>query len=270
MKGGFSVIGIARQRRIDERLGCGIRFSSLVTLAVCASVACSAGPGPQSVDGSSEAPTVASARQAFAATTGAAVLATNSVLIKANANVAGDIRVTNASNATLNRRGELVIAKSATTAGSLVADTIWVHNTASSSGYAYYNKLTGPFDGLPTEGLSIPVSASFPATPTVTPGSEDVALAKKEDRTLARGAYGDVLLKSGTSANKTVLTLSGGVYEFRSFDFSAHGNVECAGACEIRIAERLLPGGTSYVGPADGSGLGPADVSVYVLGSNGD
>ncbi|MFO0568839.1 MAG: hypothetical protein U0263_24465, partial [Polyangiaceae bacterium] len=73
----------------------------------------------------------------------------------------------------------------------------------------------------------------------------------------------------GTSSDPTVLTLSGGVYHMSSLNFGAWSTVQCTAACELRVQGRITPGLASYLGPASGSNLSPADVQVFVTGING-
>jgi hypothetical protein len=115
----------------------------------------------------------------------------------------------------------------------------------------------GTINGVKTTPLSLPLATAFPSLPSITPGTVDVSLIANEKRTVAAGNYRDAVILSGNAGQKTVLTLSGGLYQFRAISLGNDARIECASACEIRVKNQLASGNRSYLGPKSGvAGLG--------------
>ncbi|MBI4701443.1 MAG: hypothetical protein HY744_09835 [Deltaproteobacteria bacterium] len=196
---------------------------------------------------------------------GTAVVAENSV-------TAGDVVVTRASpGPVLADAAEAVVGIGAKLTGSLTANRVKVKMKGTVNGDVAYNELdnNGSIQGKLLSPLALPVPMLLPPFPSLAAGNQNVTLKGKQDLTLASGVYAVVKLKAGTKGDPTILTLSGGTYQLAELDLGEHSRVECAAACTIQIAGRLLPGPSAYLGPASGSGLGPGDVEVFVAGING-
>ncbi|MCC6523707.1 MAG: carboxypeptidase regulatory-like domain-containing protein, partial [Polyangiaceae bacterium] len=134
-----------------------------------------------------------------------------------------------------------------------------------------YNELVsnGTISGPLETPLALPLAITTPAFPSFSAGTTAVTLAQREDRTLAAGSYGQVTLSAGTTADATVLTLTGGVYELAGLNVGPRSRIECAAGCELRVKGRLEPGENAYLGPAAGAAIGPEDVEIFVEGQNG-
>src|SRR5262249_42258378 len=152
------------------------------------------------------------------------IFATNSVRLGSNTHVvAGDVVVNNASfGPTLNGGGvELGVEGGVLTpaGSSLVADSISIGPNAIVNGNVFFNTLTnqGTITGTQSSPLpSLPIFASPPLFPLVSPGVQNVTVAANDWQTLAPGRYGDITVQSGAT-----LTLSPGTYQVRSLSLGA-------------------------------------------------
>jgi N-acetylneuraminic acid mutarotase len=130
---------------------------------------------------------------------------------------------------------------------------------------AYYNTLSGDGTVLGSEftPTSFPL-VSLPIVPSFSPGTTDVTVAASDSQTLAAGSYGELLVN-----HDAVLTLSGGEYNFESWDIRDDAKVYASASTEVRIADKLDAGSGVQVGPEPSSGLDASDVVIYVTGVNG-
>ena len=205
-----------------------------------------------------------------------AVVALNSVWLKAHSTitstVTGTVAVIDASpGPVLADSAEAVVGRNVTVNGTVSANRVRIKQGGAVNGDVRTNTLVnnGSISGATVTPLALPLAITVPAFPAFNAGTTAVTLQHHEDLTLAAGSYGDVLLRAGTAADPTVLTLSGGVYRLRGLEIGHRSRVACAASCEIRIKHRLESGPHAYLGPATGSGLGAPDVQVFVEGVNG-
>ncbi|MCC6897656.1 MAG: carboxypeptidase regulatory-like domain-containing protein, partial [Polyangiaceae bacterium] len=201
-----------------------------------------------------------------------ALVALNSIWIEGGVTTTGSAAVIDAApGAVLADSAELVVGLGATLTGTAKANRVRVRLGGTIAGDVFTNALTnnGTVTGTTHTPLALPLALTVPDQPSVSPGSADVTLAPHQDLTLAAGAYRNASLGLGTTADPTVLTLSGGVYHFASLDLGAASRLECSQPCDVRVQGKLGPGLGSFIGPAAGSGLAPADVQLFVAGLNG-
>lgn len=128
-----------------------------------------------------------------------------------------------------------------------------------------YNDLSnsGTILGTSTTPVTLPV-VTLPTAPTVTPGVTDVTVPSMGSVTLGAGNYDDLLISSGGT-----LTLSGGVYNFDTWDVRMNGNVYFSATTEVRIAGKLETRSGVEITPAVGSGIDASDIEIFVGGING-
>ncbi len=206
----------------------------------------------------------------------AAIVATNSALIKKSSHVTGDVVVNDASpGPTLSPDFELAVNQNTIVTGNLRADSVALDNHANISGGVAYNNLTnsGATTGALSSPLSLPVFSMLPAfhTAALRPGAADVIVAPFETRTLPAGDYG-LIQVAGTGT----VVFSGGLYNVRAIETGSGGScvVPCrtlsfAAPADVRVAERLDAGTDAFVGPAAGSGVTAAQIILYVGGIDG-
>jgi len=206
----------------------------------------------------------------------AAIVAINSVLLKKNTHVTGDVVVNDASaGPTLASGFELAVNQGAAVTGGLQADTILLDHGASVSGGVSYNGLTnnGAATGALSTPLPLPVFAMFPAfhTAVLRPAAADVFVGPLETRTLPAGDYG-VIEVAGTGT----VVFAGGLYNVRAIQTASAGScaIPCrslsfAAPADVRVAERLDAGSDAFVGPAAGSGVAASQIIFYVGGIDG-
>ncbi|MBK8997394.1 MAG: hypothetical protein IPM35_16825 [Myxococcales bacterium] len=205
-----------------------------------------------------------------------AVVALNSVWLKEHSTltstVNGAVAVIDASpGPVLAESEEAVVGQNVTVTGTVSANRVRIKLGGVVNGDVRENSLinNGTINGATVTPLALPLAITAPTFPTFSAGTTAVTLTQHEDRTLAAGDYGQVTLQMGSVADPTVLTLGGGIYNFDGLNVGEKSRVECASACEIRIKGRLEPGEDSFIGPAAGSGLTPAEVEIFVEGING-
>lgn len=202
-----------------------------------------------------------------------ALTATNSVQFEDRALFRGEVAVTRrATGAVLANGAELSMNSDAQVFGNVRADTVDIDRNATIFGILSYNQLNneGTLDGTPITPLVLPLSIAVPTLPTITVGTTDVPLSSNQLRTLSAGNYRNVTLANGNAGGKTVLTLSGGLYQFASITLGNDGRIECASPCEIRVQGRVTFGNRDYLGPKPNvANLGSGNVQLLVAGSNG-
>lgn len=204
----------------------------------------------------------------------AAILAANSVHLKQGSAVTGDVVVTQASAGATLAGTDLVVDRLVTVTGDAKADRVLLKSAAIVDGDVFTNFLDN--QGAVVTGTVNPYSPSFLPVfrdAAVRFGAADVFVAAGTTVTLAAGSYRDV-----TIAQTGTLLLSGGVYDLRSVNPVTTAGGQCPFPCrsvlfaapsEVRIAGRFDTGKDSKVGPQSGSGIGAADVVLYVGGLNG-
>ena len=190
--------------------------------------------------------------------------ALNSLDVLASTNVTGDAAVIQNGSGSFLNTAEAVLGTSARLTGSLKADRVELRTGSVVTGSVGYNTISnaGSAGSLITP-LLMPLDIRAPVFPTINPGSSRVSVPSSLDQTLAAGAYRTVTLDAGTITDRTILTLSGGVYQMRSLTLNRYTSVVCTAACEIRVKQRINPGDDSTLGPA--AGLDSSKVQVFVF-----
>ena len=217
----------------------------------------------------------------------AAIMASNSIFLKKNVNVTGDVIVSAASpGPTLDPGVELSIDKDGLVDGNAEADSIVLDKKVTITGDAFVNDLTGK--GTVDGDVFAFVSSSLPPfqpavirpePPIPGPGlGEDVDVGGGETETLAAGDYGDITIAQGGT-----LVFSGGVFNVRSISAAGGCPYPCSSVLfsapsDVRIADQFDAGSNSCIGPGSDSNDCPAqgsmpasgsDSIIYVTGTNG-
>ena len=199
------------------------------------------------------------------------IVGMNSVLVDFEGTGVGDIAVIGkCEGKCLKDDGvELFVEGKAFIDGDVRADSITLKADTKVLGNAAYNERdgNGAVKGTETTTLALPLPIEVPAFPTFSSGP-DLLEIKNEHVTLPPGSYGKIKVKKGPapgdSEAPTLLTLSGGIYNFKKLKIAEYARVECAAPCEIRIHLSLNLEKFTYLGPQPGIGLGPNSVEVFV------
>ncbi len=131
----------------------------------------------------------------------------------------------------------------------------------------FVNTLRGPgvIQGTLTTPVTLPLVAALPSVPSVTPGTQDFDVVAGGTLTLDAGNYGVLKARNGA-----VLTLTGGLYHFQSWNIRANAQVLAAAPVEIRVQDHLETRDHVTVGPAPSAPtLTAADVVIIGTGING-
>ena len=201
-----------------------------------------------------------------------AVLGTNSVRLHRDSSVTGNVVVNDASPGPTLAGFELKLDRGATVTGSVKADSIRLDQQSQVTGNAQYNDLSSNGTiGTTTSPLPLPVFPLLPRfqTSSPRPDAPNVLVGAGATTTIGAGEYGTIEVAAGGT-----LVLSGGVYEVRSLTLAGDCPYPCsvvaaAAGADVRVAQRLDVGLTSFLGPQAGSGITAGDIVVYVGAVNG-
>ena len=200
-----------------------------------------------------------------------AVLGTHGVWIQTGADVlSGDVIANQAGAAPFLDGGssEVAIAGSVTTPSGydVQGDSVNVASGATVASDAFYNQITGTgtITGAQASPLNLPVFATLPAFNTATPGASDVNVANNGTRTLAAGAYRDLIV-----GRKGTVTFTGGIYHFRSIRIDREAKLFFSATSEIRVQQKVATQTFTTIQPAAGASITGADILFYVAGVNG-
>jgi hypothetical protein len=158
---------------------------------------------------------------------------------------------------------EILLDPDVSVDGDVYGDTVELRPNTRVTGTVFHNGLVlrpGAATGGASTPLSLPLTMPFPTTPTVSFGVNDVDA--KSSSSLPAGAYRDVRV----GADRRVL-LDGGLYQLRSLSLSRNARLECASACEVRIADTLRVAAEGFLGPTPPSSLSSAAVQIAVAGT---
>jgi hypothetical protein len=110
----------------------------------------------------------------------------------------------------------------------------------------------------------LPLFATMPAFPTVSPGSAAVYVPKNQTMTLAAGSYGTLHVDNGGT-----LILTGGLYQFASVQVDQNATVLFRAASQVRVQTELgtLANSKLIVDPTVG-GLRASQIVFYVQGTD--
>ncbi len=131
----------------------------------------------------------------------------------------------------------------------------------------FVNTLKGPgfIQGTLNTPVPLPLVAALPPVPPVTPGPQDFDVTSGSTLSLDAGNYGVLKARNGA-----VVTLTGGVYHFRTWNIRANAQVLATAPVEIRIQGHLETRRHVVVGPAPNAPtLTAADVVIIGTGING-
>ncbi len=129
----------------------------------------------------------------------------------------------------------------------------------------YYNQLNSrsAIQGNEFTPVRMPLVNSMPAAPAATPGTDNVTVERWSSATIDAGDFATLRVQRGGS-----VTFSGGVYNFSAWHVDRDAELIFAAPTEIRIAGRLFTDKNVSIMPA--SGLAAHDVTIFVLGENGN
>jgi hypothetical protein len=196
------------------------------------------------------------------------VFALHSVWLRPRAVIhSGNVGVLGASSDPRLKKGfEIYVDRKAQTKEGvkLIGDSIYIARQARVFD-VLYNELEnhGVIQGEQITPLELPVWEG-PEFSAGDYGNEDVRVGYRKNRTLEPGDYEDVKVKP-----KGTLTLTGGIYQFKSLSLGYLASVKCEAPTTIFIKSRFYTGLNSYVGPNPNSAFSARDVIIYVEGQNG-
>lgn len=145
-------------------------------------------------------------------------------------------------------------------------DSVWLKQGAQVN-ELHYNDRDG--NGIVLGGLftpqSLPVVPALPAVPTFAAGTMDVTVPQNATQTLTSGSYRDLVVHPNAT-----LILSGGIYNFNSWDLRDDAKVYFTSATEVRISNKLGTNMSVKVIPAPGSSIDASNIKIFVTGINGN
>jgi hypothetical protein len=147
----------------------------------------------------------------------------------------------------------------------VIADSIKVKESAVVLGDVRCNELDDNSGAVTCSDRPVlPFFATLPPFKSEPAGTVDVTVALAGSAVLDPGDYRDVKVKhNGT------LILSGGVYNLRNLDAGHATSLLFEAPSEVRIADKLILGQNSFLGPDSGASIGARDIVLYVAGVNG-
>jgi hypothetical protein len=109
---------------------------------------------------------------------------------------------------------------------------------------------------------SLPVIATLPTFPAITPGTTDITVANGQTMTLAPGNYHNI-----TVGDSATLILSGGIYHILTLDVRQGGKLLFQGPSEMRIKNEMDSDADVTIGPdASAPTLQASQIIFYVQG----
>ena len=196
------------------------------------------------------------------------IFATNSVHLKKDTEITGDVVVNDVGINTLETGFEIGVDRNGTVQGDLKANRISIDKNAVINGDVFFNELNnkGTINGVENSPLILPVFLSPPPFQTANPRSDapDIFVDDGETRVLEAGDYGDI-----TVAQTGTLIFSGGRYDVRSLTSGKTSTIGFGAATDLRVLGRLDIDQNSLVGPEASSGITAADIIIYVAGADG-
>jgi alpha-tubulin suppressor-like RCC1 family protein len=201
------------------------------------------------------------------------VVALNSIAARSTSLVNGDLAVITSASAVLSGTSELSMSTNAEITGNVRVDSIDMQSSAHVYGNASYNQLTGygAIDGVKNASLTLPVPITVVAAANFTAGTTAITCAAGSTTTQSAGSFGTVTVNSGTGSAPTILRLGAGTYNFSTITMGDYARIECTGACQIDVKNRVAVGNHSYIGPGSPSStsLTMDMVKLFVEGANG-
>jgi len=197
------------------------------------------------------------------------ILATNSIWLKSNSMVSGDVGVNEAtagpfldSNVALAVGHDMVIPA----AINLRANSIKVKTGAIVNGNVYHNQLenNGTINGTPVNPIAFPILDVLPLFRSATLGTvSDITVAAGTTHVLAPGDYGVI-----TVNDNATLQFAGGLYQIQKIDAKKTTSLLFDAPSEVRIVENLVTKRFSTLASSPGVTLSAADIQFFVEGTD--
>ena len=102
----------------------------------------------------------------------------------------------------------------------------------------------------------------LPALPAITPGTQNIEVARRGSQALTPGNYGVLTVNSDAT-----LTLAGGTYHVKSLDVRQRGKILAAGPVEIYVQNEIDTDSNTVIGPASGS-VAARNIKIFVAGTD--
>jgi hypothetical protein len=144
--------------------------------------------------------------------------------------------------------GTATIGKNVRVAGAVVGRTVKLRSGALPD--ALFCLLLEGGSGTPCQAVTLPVIEANQLPPVqVVPGTQAITVPKGGSTSpIPAGTYGNVRVGKGGT-----LTLAGGTYVFRSIRVNARGQLLCAAACQIGVAETVQVRSRAFLGGTGGT-----------------
>jgi hypothetical protein len=177
--------------------------------------------------------------------------------------VSGSVIVNNTSSSTY----QLTVGKGVITPPqyNLKASKISIGAGSVIGGDVYYNQLTnaGSIGGAVHTPLTLPVVASLPPFQSATVGTSDITVAAGTQANLNPGKYRNLTVQSGAT-----LTMAGGTYNFNRITIKSRARLAFGAASTVRVVGQVYADTSTFIGPAQGSGIDAPGIVFYVAGSD--
>ncbi len=148
----------------------------------------------------------------------------------------------------------------------ILADTVYIEEQAVVAD-VFFAEISGAgaAGAVHHTPVNLPLVSAFPDVPVFAPGSNDVNVLANQTHTLAPGSYRNL-----TVGKSATVILTGGVYNFASWNVDSYVNLLVLAPTEIRVAGKLKTGNFTYLGPATSApDVTAADIVLFVTGQNG-
>jgi hypothetical protein len=145
--------------------------------------------------------------------------------------------------------GTATVGKNVRVAGAVVGRTIKLRKDALPD-ELFCLLLEGAVSTMTCQAVTLPVVSASQLPPVqVVPGTTDIRIPKGGSTSpIPAGAYGDVRV-----APRGVLVLAGGTYVFKSINVNPRGQLLCAAACRIGVANRVRIRSNAVLGGTGGT-----------------
>jgi VCBS repeat-containing protein len=198
------------------------------------------------------------------------VLGLESILLRSETQVYGGDIGANAASAGLSGTGvEVLLERNVhirNPVSRLAGDTLVLRSNTRVFD-VFYNTITlsrgARVNGSRVTPVALPLVTDLPTMPAFTPGTTNIELRANRTLTLPPGDYGTLVTR-----RDSLLVLTGGVYNFASWEIGSDARVRVLAPTEIRIAGTLLMNSESRLAPDNGRGMSGRDVRIYVNGED--
>ncbi len=205
-----------------------------------------------------------------------AVAAITAVRLGVGARVEGDVAALDGTTARDGTEGTrepvVVVGARSRVEGYVTADRVRVEGGGNiARGVIRTKRLeaSGPVEAQVERVARPTLPIELPRLPSIAAGRDPVIVRRGDTATLEPGAYGRVLVESGSSARPTVLRLTGGRYGLHSLDLREHAELVCEAPCEVVVLTRLRSQAGARLGPGSDD-LQAAEVQLFVIGGDAE